>query len=114
VRDPSIIRMNSQFQDTIEKIDAALEEEVLRRVQEKWSGSASLHAEQYVEIIELRQALAKANARIGELKAALDLYRKAKAFVAADDYDGIDRRGRELLEEADSCARAALGAKADG
>lgn len=41
-------------------------------------------------------------------EAALQLFREAKAWVASDSYDGIDARGRELLEAADAAAALAL------
>lgn len=41
---------------------------------------------------------------------ALVLFRRAKEWIASDSYDGIDARGRALLEQADEAAKVALSA----
>jgi hypothetical protein len=63
---------------------------------------ATLRATHSEEVLERR------NQYIEDLRAALCLFRRAKEWVASDSYDGIDDRGRELLEEADVTAMLLL------
>ena len=51
----------------------------------------------------------KALAQRAELTEIVRAFQQAKAWVASDSYDGIDDRGRELLELADSRANIAIG-----
>jgi hypothetical protein len=48
------------------------------------------------------------------MRKALTMFRAAKEWVASDSWDGIDQRGRELMEEADVAATAALAAAGMG
>lgn len=51
----------------------------------------------------------KALAERADLTEIVRAFQQAKAWVASDSYDGIDDRGRELLELADSRANIAIG-----
>ena len=74
------------------------EREVAASIGRMWSKKADQYKAE-------RDALAAENKALRE---ALVMFREAKTWVASDSWDGIDQRGRELMEEADVAACAAL------
>lgn len=44
----------------------------------------------------------------GSLRKALTMFMDAKTWIASDSWDGIDKNGRDLMEQADVAARTAL------
>ena len=89
--------------DTPRKVLAALETQYAR------ANDAHRLLDENAETMDQQEEwLEQAHVQISKLEAALTAFRKAKDWVAADSYDGIDERGRQLLDEADGQARVVL------
>ncbi len=97
-------------------------EKLVERLQRRISGEPGFPDQLLIEVRDTLQSLhlgAKAwkpmvrglEAQNASLHAAVVAFRTAKDWVASDAYDGIDPRGRELLEEADEKAKVALDAR---
>ena len=57
---------------------------------------------------DLLEILHRSQVEIGKLREALLEFMRAKAWIGAASYDGIDERGRQLLDHADAQANIVL------
>ena len=69
--------------------------------------TATAQARVIIDFIQSRAAGVQ-GADDDALRKALTMFMDAKAWIASDSWDGIDKNGRDLMEQADVAARTAL------